>query len=176
MSGPKSSPFQIENDLRNVAKIYYLKTEQDFFEAFPNILKVINDLKNACEPPKQGTKRTLGKDEEIWKDFCSYAGKTKDFEENEVTEFLKKSISQRNIPKDVKDQKLNNCMNSIAAIYNLKTNRKFDMDFPNVQQFVLNLKETYDEGMRDFKCNFCTNSYFWNQDLKRHIERTHARN
>ena len=136
VSGPKSTPSQIENNLRNVAKMYYLKTEQDFFKAFPNILKVIEDLKNDCEPPKQGTKRTQGKDEEIWKDFCTYTGKTKDFEENEVTEFLKKSTSQRNLPMDVKDQKLRNYKKSITTIYYLKTKRNFDMDFPNVQQFV----------------------------------------
>ena len=64
ISGPKSTPSQIENNLRNVAKMYYLKTEKDFFENFPNILKVIEDLKNACEPPKQGTKRTQGKNED----------------------------------------------------------------------------------------------------------------
>ena len=61
----KSTPYQIENNLRNVAKMYYLKTNQDFFGAFPNILKIVEDLKNGFEPPNRGTKRTQGKNEDI---------------------------------------------------------------------------------------------------------------
>ena len=52
---------------RNVARMYYMKTEQDFFEDFPNIPDIIEELKQACEEVdwlSLGTKRTQGKMEE----------------------------------------------------------------------------------------------------------------
>ena len=158
ISSPKSTPSQIENNVRNVAKMYYLKTEKDFFETFPKIPKVIVDLKNACEPPKQGTKRTRGKNEElfesvdnpeliksqqyIWKDFCSYVKKTENFKEMEVIEFLKQSISHLKI-RASKCDRLKRYKESIAMFYYMETNRKFDVDFPNVQKFVLNETTVY---------------------------------
>ena len=44
-----------------------MKTEQDFFEDFPNIPDIIEELKQACEEVdwlSLGTKRTQGKMEE----------------------------------------------------------------------------------------------------------------
>merc|ERR1712141_653704 len=66
----------------------------------------------------------------------SYTKKTKNFEEKEVIDFLENSISDmKNITH--KCRKLKDYKDIIATYYYMDSARNFDLDYPNVQQFVL---------------------------------------
>ena len=70
--------------------------------------------------------------------MCDYTKKTEDFQEAEIIAFLEDLVSNVSIgvQRTYKYDKLKDCKDYITYAYFLKTNRKFDEDFPNVQEFV----------------------------------------
>ena len=78
---------------------------------------------------------------EIWKKFCSYANKTENFTQDDVMGFLEKLLLPKSYsgiyPESSSSKTLSMYKMAIAAMYSTKFNRNFDIDFPDIDDFVI---------------------------------------